>query len=180
MSTYIALLRGINVSGQKKILMADLKALFESHGFKNVKTYIQSGNIIFDTFKDVEKIELAKAIENGIENEYNFKVPVIVKNANELQMVINNNPLLTEVELDAKKVAVAFLDQTPAPENLQQLKAIDFSPDRFIVDGKYIYLNCPEGFGRTKITNSFLERKLNVIATSRNWRTITKLVEMAR
>ena len=179
MSTYIALLRGINVSGQKKILMADLKALFESQGFENVQTYIQSGNVVFECDKASTK-EIARLIEAAIVKQYNYHVPTLVLTVKEIEISIERNPFIGQPHIDTKNLAITFLESIPYPENLEKLAKIDFPPDQFIVDDLKIYLNLPNGAGRTKLTNNLFENKLKVSATSRNWRTVNKLVEMTR
>ncbi len=108
METYISLLRGINVSGQKKILMADLKALYETLKFKGVVTYIQSGNVIFKTDKKESNQNLAKKIEQSIFKKYNFNVPLIVRSTSEIENIISNNPFLKDSNIDIDKLHVTF------------------------------------------------------------------------
>jgi len=179
MSTYISLLRGINVSGQKKIIMTDLKALYEKQGFTNVQTYIQSGNVVFDCEKTNDYFEIAAIIEQAIEKKYDFQVPVLIRQASDLRSTLKNNPYANKKGVDPKQVAVAFLEKQPSNEDLLKLEAINYPPDEFIVDGLNIYLHCPDGFGRSKIPNKLFENKLKVRATSRNLRTINKLIEMS-
>ena len=178
MITYISILRGINVSGQKKIIMADFRALYEKLGFKNVQSYIQSGNVAFNYAGDKNKLAVAKMIEHAIEKEYKFQVPVLVKQVDDLISTIKNNPFTEEAGVDPSRVAVTFLESQPTSENLKKLVGVDYPPDRFIIDGKNIYIHCPESYGNSKLSNKFFESKLKVRATSRNWRTINKLVEM--
>lgn len=178
MTTYISILRGINVSGHKKILMADLKALYEQLRFKNIQTYIQSGNVVFDYTGDKSKLAIAEMIEHSIDKKYKFQVPVIVKQVDDLISTIKNNPFTEEVGADPSRVMVTFLENLPAPENLIKLEGVDYPPDRFIIDGLNIYIHCPESYGNSKLSNNFFESKLKVRATTRNWKTINKLVEM--
>ena len=178
MTTYVSILRGINVSGHKKILMADLRGLYEKLGFKNVQSYIQSGNVVFDYAGDQSKHAIAGMIENSIEKEYKFQVPVLVKQVNDLINTIKNNPFTEEAGVDPSRVAVTFLESQPTSENLKKLVGVDYPPDRFIIDGENIYIHCPESYGNSKLSNNFFESKLKVRATSRNWKTINKLVEM--
>ena len=179
MSTYIALLRGINVSGQKKILMADLKTLFESLSFGKIQTYIQSGNVVFDYNEKDSNLDIALKISEAILNHYQFEVPVLVRTVPEMKLALENNPFVEEANVDPSRVAITFLATKPLPENLKKLDDIDFTPDKFIIKDTGIYLHCPKGFGVSKLSNNFFENKLKVRATSRNWRTINKLVEMA-
>ena len=178
METYISILRGINVSGQKKILMADLKTLYENLQFKNVKTYIQSGNVVFKSEKKLADTETAKRIEEAIQKEYGFHVPVIIRSHKELDKVIASNPFSSEKNIDLKKLHVTFLSEFPSKEKLQELKSVDFSPDEFTIQGKEIYLHIPVSYGETKLSNSFFEKKLKVTATTRNWNTVNKLAEI--
>ena len=177
--TFISILRGINVSGQKKILMADLKALYESLEFREVKTYIQSGNVVFKSDSKFSDIQLAKKIEKEISAKYNFEVPVIIRSMEELKKIIIQNPFTKEKNIDLKKLHVTFLSETPAKEKLEQIKEVDFSPDKFIIKEKEIYLHVPNSYGETKLSNKFFENKLKVTATTRNWNTVNKLFDLA-
>jgi uncharacterized protein (DUF1697 family) len=175
MKTYIALLRAINVSGKNIILMKDLKTLFEDLDFENVKTYIQSGNVIFESDKNKEL--LAELISNKIKTVYDYDVPVIILTKNELQVVIENNPFLIEDEnIDTKKLYVSYLNQIP--KETKKLDDFDFRQDKYIIKDKVIYLKYDLGAGRTKLSNKIIENKLDCIATARNWRTTCKLLEL--
>jgi uncharacterized protein (DUF1697 family) len=179
MQTFISILRGINVSGQKKILMPDLKKLYENLKFKDIKTYIQSGNVIFKSNEKLADEELAKKIELAIHKKYDFKVPVIIRTQEEMGKIISSNPFLEEKNIDAKKLHVTFLSEIPTKGNRETIENIDFSPDKFIIQGKEIYLHIPESYGETKFSNKFFETKLKVKATTRNWNTVNKLFEIA-
>lgn len=179
MQTYISILRGINVSGQKKILMSDLKGLYESLKFKNVITYIQSGNVIFSANDKSSDTELSKKIEKAIIKKYDFSVPVIIRSIEEIERVLNNNPFLKQQNIDTERLYVTFLSAIPENDHLLKLKDIDFSPDKFIIKEKEIFLFVPNGYGETKINNNFFENKLKVTATTRNWKTVNKLAEIA-
>ena len=174
MQIYIALLRGINVSGKNKILMTDLKNLFEKLQCIDVKTYIQSGNVIFKSdIKDKE--DLANLISLKIEDTYGFKIPVIIKKDTEIQQIITNNPFYSD-NVDTKKLYVTYLDS--APKDITKLKAFDFGKDVYAIVEDVIYLKYDIGAGKTKLTNAIMEKKLNVIATSRNWRTTNKIKDL--
>jgi len=179
MATFISILRGINVSGQKKILMVDLKALYKKLGFENVQTYIQSGNVVFDCDKGKSNFTIAEMIEQAIGKDYKFQVPVLVKQADVLISTIKNNPFIEEAGVDLSRVVVTFLESLPTPENLLKLEGVDYPPDQFIIDGMNIYIYCPKSYGNSKLSNNFFERKLKVRATTRNWKTINMLAEMA-
>lgn len=175
MQTYISILRGINVSGQKKMLMTDLAKLYEDLGFKEVVTYIQSGNVIFKTDKKFTDVKLAKLIEDKIVATYNFQVPVIIRTLKELQDIVFVNPFGKE-EIDS--LYVTFLSNSPNAINLEKLENVNFLPDKFEVIDKEIFLTV-SSYGNTKLSNNFFENKLKVTATTRNWKTVIKLLELA-
>ena len=179
MATYISLLRGINVGGQKKIKTEELLALFDSLGLKNVRTYVQSGNVIFNSpQRDIQ--ELAKLIETKIVQAFNFSVAVLVRTPDELQRIIDDNPFLREKTADTGKLHVTFLSAMPAKSVVEQMKEMHNESDKFIISNKEIYLYCPDGYGRTKYSNDFFEKKLGMVATTRNWKTVNMLLDMAK
>jgi uncharacterized protein (DUF1697 family) len=178
MQTFISILRGINVSGQKKIVMADLKALYENLGYKGVDTYIQSGNVVFKTAK-IANTELASTIEQEIFRKYNFHVPVIVRTAEEMKNIISTNPFIADKDIDIEKLHITFLAETPSQADLESIKTLDYPPDKFIIIGKEVFLYCPVNYGETKLSNKFFESKLKTSATTRNWKTVNKLLEIA-
>lgn len=173
---YIAILRGINVSGQKKILMKELIRYLESLGFTNVQTYIQSGNVIFESEQE-EGLKLL--IENKIKTIYGFDVPVQVHEVEYFVHVLENNPFLVNNEVDEKFLHVTFLGDAPDSKLVDVLEERDLGTDEFVINKREIYLYCPNGYGRTKLTNTFFERKLKVSATTRNWKTVTNLVALS-
>jgi len=179
LQTFISILRGINVSGQKKILMADLKALYESLRFKDIATYIQSGNVVFKSNEKITDLHIAKKIEEAIFKNYNFQVPVIVRSSDEMKKIVSSNPFLKQKNIDVKKLHVTFLSEIPAKTAVETIENIDFSPDQFVISGKEIYLRIPESYGETKLSNQFFEKKLKVSATTRNWNTVMELMEMS-
>jgi len=178
MTSVISILRGINVSGQKKIPMAELKTLYHELKFKNIATYIQSGNVIFSTGQTNFKT-LSRKIEQKIFEKYGFHVPVIIRTADEMQSAINNNPFLKIKNIAIDKLHVTFLEDNPNNDHIEKIKAYQYEPDKFIIVGKEVYLSCPDGYGRTKLTNTFFESKLKVRATTRNWRTVNELLKIA-
>lgn len=178
MKKFIALLRGINVSGQKKIKMSELKLLFEEIGFRNVETYIQSGNVIFSSKENSGKILEAK-ISSGIKRKFGFDVQVIVINSNEIKYILKTNPFIKKKK-DAEKLYVTFLSKIPSDENIEKLYLIDYLPEEYVIDGRYIYLFVPNGYGRAKLNNNFFEDKLKVFGSTRNWKTVMALSEFAK
>lgn len=178
MHIYISLLRGINVSGQKKILMKDLKSLYESLNFVNVTTYIQSGNVIFSA-NETDISRLTDLIRNKIKTHYEFDVTVIIRTNSELQQVIERNPFIKRNAVDVKHLYVTFLNSVPEDINREDMDRVKKESEEYVLDGRELFLYFPEGYGTTKLSNAFLERKLNAEATTRNWKTVEKLLELA-
>jgi uncharacterized protein (DUF1697 family) len=174
MTNYISILRGINVGGQRKILMADLKTLYENLGFKEVVTYIQSGNVIFKTENLMDCIDLTQKIEKVIAENYPFTVPVLVRTQTEWHNVLISNPFLNDNAFDLEKLYVTFLDSLPNEVLLDKIKNLDFAPEQFIILSKQVYLYTSD-YGNTKLSNNFFEKKLKVRATTRNWKTVQQL-----
>ena len=178
MQTYISILRGINVGGQRIIKMVDLKALYEDLGFSGVQTYIQSGNVVFrHDWTAQEEIEIK--IEKEIFNRYGFDVPVVVLNQTEFRQIISGNPLATEANCDPSHLHVTFLSNIPDPGKWEKICTGNYGTDEFILADKAIYLCCRNGYGKTKLTNGFFEQKLGIAATTRNWRTTLELLQIA-
>lgn len=176
---YIIILRGINVSGQKKIVMKDLKQLIESVGCANVITYIQSGNVVCDYDGDV--VVLKSAIEKAIADQYGFDVPVLVRTSSDYAHIIEDCPFgAVDLAIDGTKVLVTFLAEEPMAEHIDELMMFVKSPEQLVVQDKHVYLHCPNGYGRTKLSNVFVENKLKVQATTRNWKTINKLYDLTK
>ncbi|MCP4443323.1 MAG: DUF1697 domain-containing protein [Aureispira sp.] len=178
MPRYISLLRGINVGGHKKIKMAELKAAYEELGLTKVKTYIQSGNVLFNTTK-LDKTKLSLAIQKGIVDKWGFEVTVWVIDPKEWSTYIENNPFLSQKDIDTSKLHLMMLQASPEKDFLDALKDFDSGDDEFKCIENVIYLHCPNGQARTKLNNNFFERKLKVTATTRNWRSSNKLLELA-
>ena len=174
MKIHISILRGINVSGQKKIKMADLKALYEQLGFKNVQTYIQSGNVVFERDETNPK-KLEQLIFDGIKKQYGFEVPNLILSPTEVEDALNKNPFK-----DIDKMYFTFLADIPTKENIEKLYTYNFEEEYYELIGKVVYFHCPNGAGRAKMSNNFFESKLKVMATSRNLNTTKKLLEMAK
>jgi uncharacterized protein (DUF1697 family) len=176
MQKYISILRGINVGGTKKIQMAELKVLYEELDFKDVITYIQSGNVIFESG---DAINLSTRIEEKILAKYNFTVPVIIRSVVEMRAIVNTNPFLGEDGIHRDKLHLTFLKELPGSEVSEKIRAGNNRSDRFVINSKEIYLYCPGGYGTTKLNNNFFEQSLKTVATTRNWKTVIKLLELA-
>lgn len=178
MKVIVSLLRGINVSGQKKVPMKELKTLYEELGFTDVSTYIQSGNVIFGTTeKALDK--LPKKVEQKIKAHFGFDVSVIHRTPEQLKAVLQNNPFLNEKDLQENKLYVAFMAGTPEAAHVEKAQTYQTEADRFAVMGQETYLYLPDGYGNSKLHNNFFESKLHVVATTRNWRTVNILYNMA-
>ncbi len=171
--TWVCLLRGVNVGG-KKVAMQDLRELIEGLGHEDVATYIQSGNVVFRA-RSGGVTKLAGDIQKAIKKELGLDVSVLLRSPDELGEVTGGNPF-PGVE---DKLHVTFLDAKPAASKVAAVDQDAYAPDAFEVVGREVYLHCPDGYGRSKLINSFWEKKLGVAATTRNWRTVNKLLEMA-
>ena len=172
------MLRGINVSGQKKIKMDALKALYQSLGFSNIQTYIQSGNVVFES-EITEQQVLTNKIETKLQEVYGYAVTVILRTPDEFQQIMANNPLAEESQEAGKTFYVTFLLNAPEQWPADEIEKAKAPSDKIVITGKEIYFYCPGGYGKTKLSNNFLERKLKVAATTRNWNTVNKLLDMA-
>jgi uncharacterized protein (DUF1697 family) len=157
--------------------MADLATVFESLGFKNVKTYLQSGNILFE-HDSVDAAKIAENIERKISQNFGFSVNVIIRTRDELESIVNSNPFIKDPTIEFDKLHVTFLRDMPDTRTILDINKDE--NEKFEVMGKEIYLYCPNGYGRTKLKNGVFEKKLNTTATTRNWKTTNKLLEMSR
>ncbi|CAA6801153.1 MAG: Unknown protein [uncultured Sulfurovum sp.] len=177
--TYISLLRGINVGGHKKILMSDLKALYESLGLERVETFIQSGNVVFNTDKNTET--LVEEIQKAIFDKDGFEVLVQIRQIADFENIIKSCPYTKlDLEVDkATKIMITFLDALPKEEDIVELMTYVKAPEQLVVLGKEAYLYCPNGYGKTKLNNNFLENKLKVNATTRNWKSVMRISILA-
>lgn len=174
MTNYIALLRGINVSGHRLIKMADLKSMFEGMGFGRVQTYIQSGNVLFESADDADA--LRRRIEHEIEATFGFPVPVVLRTTAEFERILANCPFAALAE--GESLYVALLADVPTQEGVDKLLACTSETDEFRLVGREVYLLYRQKSHESMFTNNFLERKLSVAATSRNWQTMTRLAAL--
>ena len=177
MAAYVAMLRGVNVSGHSTIKMEALRGLCQGLGFRNVDTYVQSGNIVFQTLLE-SPAAISKRIGETLLQSFGFNTPVIVRTSKEMRNVIVNNPFLKEKDIDSTKLHVTFLSETAQKGSAKELEILATSPDRFYPASHEIYLYCPGGYGRTKFSNNAIEKALSVKATTRNWKTTNTLFEM--
>ncbi|MEI6727645.1 MAG: DUF1697 domain-containing protein [Actinomycetes bacterium] len=194
MTTFVALLRAVNVSGQNRVPMAELRTTMAAAGYGDVRTYLQSGNIVFDAAADPDADagagrqaaaaqELATAVHRLIERKFGCDVRVLVLTAAELARVAVANPFLRAAGsgFDEKSLHATFLEE-PAPEAAFGGLALPAQPGeqaQIAAGGRVIYLHLPHGYGRTKLNNGYFERRLGAAATTRNWRTVLALAEMS-
>jgi len=176
MPTHISLLRGINVGGNKKIRMADLKALYASLSFLNLTTYVQSGNVVFDA-DSVDASALSARIEAAIAAHFGFDVTVLLRTANDFQRILDANPF---PGLEATKLHVLFLAAAPDSATADALDVPVTDGEAWRLAGQEIYLHYPNGSGRSKMTGAFFERALGVAGSARNWNSVNALYELAR
>jgi len=176
MPKYVALLRGINVSGKRKILMKDLRELCENNRLKNIETYIQSGNLIFTSSSKADSLE--KKIKKMILDHYGFDVPVVVRTKEDIKEIVDSNPYLIEVGESIERLYVTFFKQEPEMEKVKVFNQISFGNDKFSITKNHTYINYETKASNSKLTNNLLESKLKVQCTSRNWKTTLKLLEM--
>lgn len=175
MKTYISILRGINVSGKNRIKMDELRDLYETIGLKNVKTYIQSGNAVF-TSDEQSTDNLETTIRGQINSKFGYDVKVLVLCTAALEKIIDSLPFTGR---DVAKLHVTFLSSMPATTSMDKIIDKKSDAELIYIAEKAVYLYCPDGYGKTKLSNSFLEKQLNVTATTRNWKTVNKLLELA-
>lgn len=177
MARYIALLRGINVGGNKKVPMAQLRALMEGLGYTDVATLLQSGNAVF-TSKEKSPAKVVKQLEAAIAKEFGFEVSVILRTRDELAAAIDANPLPGADE-EPSKFLVTFLSDVPDKKRLQAIDPAAYLPDEFRVVGRELYARFPHGMGNSKLAAVLTGPKLGVTPTGRNWNTVKKLLELA-
>lgn len=171
---WVALLRGINVGGRNIVPMAELRHLFEELGCGSVSTFIQSGNVIFTTAA-TDRVALALLLEGALEETFGVSNPVVLRTAEEIGRTAGSHPFGP----DSSRTHVAFLVREPDPDGVRSLEEVDVAPDEFSVVGSDVFLHLPDGVGRARLTGPLLERRLGVAGTVRNWRTVTRLSELA-
>ncbi|MGV6862124.1 MAG: DUF1697 domain-containing protein [Putridiphycobacter sp.] len=172
---YFSILRGINVGGNRKLLMADLKAIYQGLNFENVQTYIQSGNVVFSASNDLDTKAVSDQISQVIQKTFGYDVPVITRPIVTLVKDVKNSPYQLE---DSSKLHLTFLSERPTEALAQSFAEISKAPDEFKLMNDNVFLCLHGKYSDTKLTNNFIEKKLNVKATNRNWKTVLKLIEL--
>lgn len=176
MTTWVALLRGINLGDHNKVPMGELRDLAEEIGLSQPETYVRSGNLVVDT--SLSESDLVTNLQEAIQDRFRLEVPVICRSAGEFRRIAGSHPF-SDLGLDDRMLHVAFLDREPEQAVDDLIDAKQYAPDRLTADGREVYLAYPDGSGRSKLNHSLLERRLGVSVTARNWRTITNLAVMA-
>lgn len=176
MPSYIALLRGINVGRTKIIAMAKLRESSERIGLKNVRTYINSGNLLFDS-PERSEAKLAKILGGMIQKDFGFEVPVILRTPAELESALKRNPYPKGA--DPAKIGVVFLSETPPKSASKKLDELPKTSDQYKLAGRELYLNCPNGFGKSKLAAVDFGKLLSTQGTMRNLKTVAQLLELS-
>jgi uncharacterized protein (DUF1697 family) len=172
----VVLLRGINIGSRNRIAMPELRACLESAGFDDVRTYVQSGNVVLSSDEAPEGV--ARKCEREIARRFGLDVEVVVRTRDELSAIVKRNPL-GEVAKNPKRYQVSFLAAKPKPELVRKVKAASVDPEKVAISGREIYAWHPEGVARSKLWALLAGKGLGVTATARNWTTVTKLLELA-
>ncbi len=179
MTTFVSLFRGINVGGNLAVRMNALKELYESLGFQDVATYIQSGNVVF-TSDEADLAQLPRQIEAGFTKKFGFHSHVFVRTCAELHDIIVNNPFQNQPTKESKWVVVMFLATRPDSSAQEDLLKAYAGPEELCFTGQELYIYYTNGIGRSKLTNTLIEKKLKTPGTGRNWNTILKLQQMVQ
>ena len=176
-NSFVALLRGINLGPRNRVAMGELRSLFDDLGYANVETYLQSGNVVFRG-RAAKAATLEGAIAKRIAADLGVDAKVLVRTGSEMARLVTANPLATK-GVSAEQLHVTFLRSRPKASAVNAIDDAKFAPDRFAVHGREVYLRCPNGYGRSKLSNAFFERQFSTIATTRNWKTVTTLAKMS-
>jgi uncharacterized protein (DUF1697 family) len=175
-TTYVALLRAINVGAANRVSMAPLRAAFVGAGFDDAFTHIQSGNVIFTSSDDAGAVK--RSVEKLIADEIGLKITAIIRTAKQLASIAKANPYIGTTK-DATSLYVAFLDAVPDKKSATAFEALSFGEDEFVIRGTEVFLRYADGLGTSKLSNAVIEKKLGVASTARNWNVTTKLAELA-
>lgn len=176
-TTYIALLRGVNVGGHNRLAMADLRAVLTDLGHRDVRTYVQSGNAVF-TSTDTDPGAIGAALAKRLSADLGVSPSVMVRRADELAAIVDANPFAEQARAEPTTVHVAFLSGPPDGD-LVDLDADEYAPEELVVGDRVLYLHLPEGMGRSRLATDLMRGRGSADMTVRNWRTVAKLHEMA-
>ena len=172
---YVILLRGVNVGGNNKLPMADLRTELMNQGLQKVSTYIASGNVVADS--SLGSVELAELVRATIRDSFGLEIPVLVRTRAELVSVAERSPF--DHITDYSKLAITFLDTEPSPFDVTALRTANPEPEQFVIDGTTMYAYYPNGLGQTKLAPTLIDRKLKTVSTTRNLNTVLKLIELS-
>ncbi|HEX4228112.1 MAG TPA: DUF1697 domain-containing protein [Bryobacteraceae bacterium] len=175
---YLALFRGVNVGGSNKLPMKELAVIFTASGCRDVQTYIQSGNVVFNAPAKIAA-QASVTIARKVRDRFGFEVPIVMRTAEEVGAVLSANPFLAQGAAE-NTLHVSFLADLPAPSNVQQLDPNRSVGDMFVVVGREIYMQLPNGMARTKLTSQYFDSRLKTVGTVRNWRTVQQLCILMR
>jgi uncharacterized protein (DUF1697 family) len=167
------------MTGHNKIKMTELSSLFEKLGFDKAETFIQSGNVIFNDPINLTGQDITIKIEVGIRRKFGYDIPAAIRSITDIKKIVSVNPFLFEEGFDPAKMAVMFMREKPDESKILKVRDINYPPDKFKIEGKEIFIYCPDGFGKSKLYTNFFENKMKVIGTARNWKTINTLLEIA-
>ena len=177
MKAMIAMLRGVNVGGSHKLPMERLRAICEALNLTRPQTFIQSGNVVFET-KLKDETALALQMETAIEAEFGFRPNVVLRSADEMRSVVARNPFSKRADVAPDRLLVTFLQSDPGEEARKAIRAIPVDPEELVVDGREIFVYYPNGAGRSKLPVARIDRAQNVPGTSRNWNSVLKLLAL--
>jgi len=173
---HVLLLRGINIGPRNRISMPELRAALEDAGFKNLQTYLQSGNVVLESRAKPEAV--ARKVERLIEERFGLEIAVVVRSRAELAKIVKRNPL-GKVAKDPKRHQVTFLSASLASEVVERLESLPVRGEQLVVDGREVYAWHPRGAARSRLWTELAGKRLGVTATSRNWTTVEALLELA-
>jgi len=174
----ISMLRSLNLAKHNRVSMEELRWFYESLGLHEPRTYVQSGNVVFQS-AETDLTRLAGRIEGAMEKKLGFRTPVILRTTAEMRDVVRRNPIADRPGIDGAKFLVVFLAAAPEAEACEKVRKIDAHPEELWIDGREVYAWFPNGLARPKLSSSAVEKALKVPGTGRNWNTVTKLLEMA-
>jgi uncharacterized protein (DUF1697 family) len=178
MPVIISMLRAVNLVNHNRIKMDALRELYESLGFEKPRTYVQSGNVIFKT-KDRNLPQIAKRIEDGIEERFAFRPAVIVRTSTEMKDVVSRNPFAKRRDIEPAKLLAMFLAADPGEEARKKVRSVKTDPEELRIDGRELFIYFPNGMGRSKLSWTAFEKVLNTAGTGRNWNSVTNMLEIA-
>ena len=178
MPVLISMLRGINVGSRHRIKMEDLRALYESLDFRNPRTFIQSGNVVFEA-QDRKLEKIRKRIEEGIEQRFGFHSDVILRTVEEMKDAIERDTFAGRENFNPGKLVIVFLAADPGMDAIAQVRAMKVAPEELRIGGRELYVYYPNGMGRSKFPMTAIAKILKTEWTGRNWNSVTKLLELA-